>query len=103
MLQGDLYPRYVDGEGWVNDETRDAGYCPICNPKNYEAWEKRIAVEKERKEALKKKLAEKEEEDLRVKELDRSRAAESVSELLPPILPELSFVTCLFATEPMPL
>ena len=69
MLEGDIYPCYVDGVGWMNTESRDAGYCPICNPKSYGAWKKRIQREREKKIAI--KLKEKE-----LKELERAREEE---------------------------
>lgn len=26
------YPTYIDGDGWSDSATRDAGYCPFCCP-----------------------------------------------------------------------
>ena len=45
---------YSDGKGWVNEANRNDGYCPICNPKNYEAWEKKLFIQKQAKLALEK-------------------------------------------------
>jgi hypothetical protein len=46
MLEGHCYPIYQDGVGWVNTGTRDEGYCPICCPKNYDAWKQKIEEQK---------------------------------------------------------
>lgn len=59
----------------MNNEKRDAGYCPVCNPKNYEVWERRLAVEREQKEEKRRVQARKEQEAAKVKEEDRKRAA----------------------------
>lgn len=32
MREEGTYPAYVDGEGWSDSATRDAGYCPFCTP-----------------------------------------------------------------------
>ena len=47
FLEGDMYPMYIDGEGWKNEASRNAFYCHICNPKNYLRWEKIICQERE--------------------------------------------------------
>lgn len=75
ILDGDVYPCYVDGEGWMNNEARDAGYCPVCNPRNYEIWEKKIEMERIKKAEQRQEQERKLKEDERVKEEDRSRAA----------------------------
>ena len=59
----------------MDNEARDAGYCPICNPKNYEVWERRIKVERARKAGQREVVARQQEEAARVQERDRSRAA----------------------------
>lgn len=75
VLEGDVYPCYVDGEGWQNTDARDAGYCPVCNPKNYEVWERKIRLERERKAILKEEQAVQHKAALLVQEDDRMRAA----------------------------
>jgi hypothetical protein len=54
FLDGDFYSCYKDGTGWTNTESRNAGYCPVCNPKNYDAW--KLVIEKERKQKMYVKL-----------------------------------------------
>lgn len=49
QLEGDLYPIYVDGKGWADEGTRNHGYCPVCNPKNFDVWEERIRFQREKK------------------------------------------------------
>ena len=46
MRTGNTYPNYIDGVGWVDNASRDDGYCPICNPKNYEVWQRKIDAER---------------------------------------------------------
>jgi hypothetical protein len=75
VLEGDTYPCYEDGVGWRNTDARDSGYCPVCNPKNYEAWERRIRLERERKRVIKEEQALREKQILLVQENDRVRAA----------------------------
>ena len=75
LLEGDVYPCYVDGVGWQNTDARDSGYCPICNPKNYEVWERKILLERERKAVLKEEQAVQMRAALLVMEDDRVRAA----------------------------
>jgi len=75
VLDGDVYPCYVDGEGWQNTDARDSGYCPVCNPKNYEVWERKIRLERERKVILKEEQAAQQRAALLVQEDDRQRAA----------------------------
>jgi hypothetical protein len=75
VLEGDVYPCYVDGEGWRSTDARDAGYCPVCNPKNYEEWERRIRVERERKRGARAEREQREAEAAVRSEQDRRRAA----------------------------
>jgi hypothetical protein len=75
-LNGDFYPIYVDGAGWSDEGTRDAGYCPVCNPKNYEVWEHKLRLEKERKELQKEVLQKSQEVQYKALEEDRIRAKE---------------------------
>lgn len=53
---GDTYPIYVDGFGWSDTGTRDHGYCPVCNPKNYASWIKEIELKHIEKEKQKQAL-----------------------------------------------
>lgn len=48
-LKENTYPIYRDGVGWVDEGTRDHGYCPICNPKNYTAWNEKIEIQRKKK------------------------------------------------------
>lgn len=79
MLDGDVYPCYTDGVGWMSTGSRDAGYCPICNPKSYGAWKQRIQREREEKIALKLKEAERKDSERVREEEDKFRAASLVS------------------------
>lgn len=54
--QGHSYPVYVDGEGWRDCGSRDDGYCPVCNPKNYDLWTERIAIKQKEKAIQQEKL-----------------------------------------------
>lgn len=45
VLPENTYPRYCDGLGWVDDGARDDGYCPVCNDKNFDAWERKMRSE----------------------------------------------------------
>ena len=63
-------------KGWKNTETRDAGYCPVCNPKNYEVWERRIAEERAKRWEQKRVQALRGEEAAVMREEDRKRAAD---------------------------
>ena len=74
LRDGDTYPTYRDGEGWVDIDSRDAGYCPICNPKNYEVWKEKIEIERTEKMRLKQLLI----QDFKT-ESDKRRAAACVS------------------------
>ena len=51
VLEGDTYPRYRDGSGWTDDGARDDGYCPVCNTKNFDAWQLRVREELAKKAA----------------------------------------------------
>lgn len=53
ILEGDKYPMYVDGVGWTDECPRNAGYCPICNPKNYTSWIQKLEIEAQKKKELK--------------------------------------------------
>lgn len=52
FLEGNKYPMYIDGIGWTDESSRNSGYCPICNPKNYDDWIKKIEIEAERKQRV---------------------------------------------------
>lgn len=80
ILSGNLYPIYVDGVGWRDDGARDEGYCPVCNPKNYSAWEKKIEETRREKEAAALKLHEEAEKKAAEAEEDRQRAAQAQQE-----------------------
>jgi len=43
------YECYIDGIGFTKTASRDDGYCPVCNTKNYDRWMARIEAEKEQK------------------------------------------------------
>jgi len=75
VLSGDIYPVYIDGRGWANEGSRNDGYCPICNPKNYDAWEKRILIQREAKLTSEFLLQSQLEIDFKNAENDRKRAA----------------------------
>jgi len=47
--EGGGYECYIDGIGFTTTATRDDGYCPVCNTKNYDRWMARIDANKERK------------------------------------------------------
>ena len=47
--EGNTYPVYVDGEGWCDIGSRDEGYCPVCNPRNYSEWIERIKIKEAEK------------------------------------------------------
>lgn len=78
ILKANCYPSYRDGEGWVNCDSRDAGYCPVCNPKNFEEWNRRIKLEHEEKERLKRMISEQREKQRQIEEQDKLRAAATV-------------------------
>ena len=75
QLDGDLYPIYVDGKGWSDEGTRNHGYCPVCNPKNYNAWVERLRLQCEQK--LEREKSEEESRQLSSKNAlkDKLRAA----------------------------
>ena len=54
--EGNTYPVYVDGEGWQDTGSRDEGYCPICNPRNYSEWIQRIQIKEEEKTRRRREL-----------------------------------------------
>lgn len=39
------YNTYIDGAGWKEIGSRDDGYCPVCNTKNFDAWQKKMAAQ----------------------------------------------------------
>lgn len=78
----------------MNEESRDAGYCPVCNPKNFDAWEKKIAKERARKEERREMLAKKELEAGQLKEEDRNRAVSLAAVSVIGVLFEVSIFTC---------
>eukprot|EP00549_Striatella_unipunctata_P013345 CAMPEP_0118705190 /NCGR_PEP_ID=MMETSP0800-20121206/19721_1 /TAXON_ID=210618 ORGANISM="Striatella unipunctata, Strain CCMP2910" /NCGR_SAMPLE_ID=MMETSP0800 /ASSEMBLY_ACC=CAM_ASM_000638 /LENGTH=222 /DNA_ID=CAMNT_0006607299 /DNA_START=727 /DNA_END=1395 /DNA_ORIENTATION=+ len=63
----DGYETYVDGIGYTT--TRDDGYCPVCNTKNYDRWAKRVKEETERKQ--------KEDEEKQLKQNEENQRAEA--------------------------
>jgi hypothetical protein len=48
-LEDSTYPIYVDGRGWIDEGERNEGYCPVCNPKNYDEWVKKMRIANEAK------------------------------------------------------
>lgn len=56
-LEGNTYPVYVDGHGWSDTGSRDDGYCPVCNPRNYDSWMTKIEIKLKQKEQQKEELA----------------------------------------------
>mmetsp|Transcript_40501 Transcript_40501/g.41331 ORF Transcript_40501/g.41331 Transcript_40501/m.41331 type:complete len:231 (+) Transcript_40501:30-722(+) len=50
VIESGKYPMYVDGQGWVDNASRDEYYCHVCNPKNYSLWEEKICKEREIKQ-----------------------------------------------------
>ena len=75
ILSGNCYPCYQDGEGWTNTAARDAGYCPVCNPKNFAAWEERIRKTREDKNNNLARLAIEQEALQAIADEDKARAA----------------------------
>lgn len=55
--EGNTYPVYIDGDGWSDTGSRDEGYCPICNPRNYTEWIQRIKIKNEEKTRRRNELA----------------------------------------------
>jgi hypothetical protein len=53
---GNTYPVYVDGVGWCDTGSRDEGYCPVCNPKNYDVWIEKIEIQHKEKQKQKEQL-----------------------------------------------
>lgn len=51
LLPKDIYPAYIDGVGWSDTGARDDGYCPVCNTKNFDAWQKKMAAQLLEKQA----------------------------------------------------
>lgn len=54
--EGNTYPVYIDGHGWSDTGTRDEGYCPVCNPRNYDAWIEKIELKHKAKELQREQL-----------------------------------------------
>lgn len=81
-LEGNTYPVYIDGVGWADTGARDDGYCPVCNPKNFDEWNARIEKTRLEKALLKEQQLLDEEKKQRSLEEDRKRAA-AVSTGLP--------------------
>lgn len=76
FLDGDLYPCYEDGFGWRNNQPRNAGYCPVCNPKSYDTWETKIRIQREEKKAAEILLMKENEAARSREENDKRRAAQ---------------------------
>jgi hypothetical protein len=79
ILDGNLYPVYIDSIGWCNEGARNDGYCPVCNPKNYETWERKIEEQRREKMLNVKILQEKQLIERQKEEEDHKRAAGMVS------------------------
>jgi hypothetical protein len=75
ILPENNYPCYEDGEGWTNTAPRDAGYCPVCNPKNFEMWRTIIQQTRAKNEAKKIQLQAEQEKNELIAEEDKRRAA----------------------------
>ena len=75
ILGGDCYPNYVDGVGWLDNAARNAHYCPVCNPKNYDEWIERIRIQQEEKATLAVELQLQQEKAQQIADKDRQRAA----------------------------
>jgi hypothetical protein len=50
ILSDNLYPKYIDGQGWSDTGSRDDGYCPVCNTKNFDLWLQRLATQRHENE-----------------------------------------------------
>jgi hypothetical protein len=72
------YPIYVDRRGWIDEGERNEGYCPICNPKNYDEWEKKMKIANELKIANGVLLLVEQETRIKDHQEDRCRAAAKV-------------------------
>lgn len=86
QLKGDLYPIYVDGKGWSDEGMRNHGYCPVCNPKNYDVWEERLRCQREKKVEREKLLEENRKLFSKCALEDKLRAAVGTGAILYPVL-----------------
>lgn len=74
-LEDSTYPIYIDGRGWINEGFRDHFYCPVCNPKNFDEWEKMLRAQRELKNSNNALLEAEQERRTRDHHEDRCRAA----------------------------
>ena len=68
-----FYERYVDGKGWITNATRDDGYCPVCNTKNYDRWMKKVKEQTEKKQREEEEKKEEERKKSKILEEDMKR------------------------------
>ena len=59
----------------MDEGQRDDGYCPVCNDKNWEMWERKMRKELDQKAELKEKARQHEEQLAAAAVRDRQRAA----------------------------
>ena len=78
ILAGNTFPSYTDGLGWTNDGTRDDGYCPVCNTKNFDRWQKEMTEKLAVKATQDAELQAAKEGALKTAEADKSRAEQLI-------------------------